>query len=214
MSIVDYREFRWEVSFSAVIILCLTENGFTTKTGHCLPWSQKFQVPVDIFSCSLCNYLYEQYFEKAEAVHLWPAWLKHVQWCCTMEAFSAWHWLLDAVHIGLLREGSFPLLYLAGTALLWVASVLSLEQRKYSNTCQELNFIFKSCFLQNRIYLWPSLVTADPHMGIDVGWVTWVSFSNRYISRTVLKGHHFILRALTFSQPLSPGSCFCFYHHI
>lgn len=132
-----------------------------------------------------------------------------------MEAFTAWHWLLDAVHLGLLQEGLFPLLYLARTALLWVASVLSLEQRKYSNTCQELNFIFKSCFLQNWIYLWPSLVIADPHMGIGVGWVTWVSFSNGYISRTVLKGYHFLLRALTCSQPLSCGSCFvCFYHCI
>lgn len=96
--------------------------------------------------------------------------------------------LLDAVHAGLLQEGSFPLLYLAKTALLWVASVLSLEQRKYYNTCQELNFIFKSCFLQNWIYLWPSLVTADPHMGIGVGWVTWDFFSDRYVLKNYSQG--------------------------
>lgn len=96
--------------------------------------------------------------------------------------------LLDAVHAGLLQEGSFPLLYLAKTALLWVASVLSLEQRKYYNTCQELNFIFKSCFLQNWIYLWPSLATADPHMGIGVGWVTWDFFSDRYVLQNCSQG--------------------------
>lgn len=114
---------------------------------------------------------------RAEQLRL--AWLQPVQCCCTVEAFSAWL-LAGCFHVGLLREGSFPLLYLAKTALLWVASGLSLEQRKYYNTCQEVNFIFKSCFLQNWIYLWPSPVTADPHMGIGVGWVTWVSWSNRY----------------------------------
>lgn len=43
------------------------------------------------------------------------------------------------------------LLYLAMTAVLWVASVLSLEQRKCCNACQELSFIFTSRFLWNQI---------------------------------------------------------------
>lgn len=132
-----------------------------------------------IFPCSLWNCLHEWYFEKAERNS------SGLPDCSLSSAAVPWKpsqpdCLLDAVHVGLLREGSFPLLYLAKTALLWVASGLSLEQRKYYNTCQEVNFIFKSCFLQNWIYLWPSPVTADPHMGIGVGWVTWVSWSNRY----------------------------------
>ena len=93
----------------------------------------------------------------------------------------AWPCLFNVVHVGLLWEGLFPLLYLAETAVPWVASVLSLEQRKYCSACQLLNFIFKSYFSQNWIS-WPSLVTADPsHMGIGRRWVTWASFSGKYI---------------------------------
>lgn len=60
-------------------------------------------------------------------------------------------------------------LYLAKSVVAWVASVLSLEQRKCCNTCQELNFIFKSCFLQNWVSV-ASPVRADPHVVVGVGW--------------------------------------------
>lgn len=48
-------------------------------------------------------------------------------------------------------------------------------------------------------------------MGIGVGWVIWDFFSDRYVLRTVLKGHRFPLRALTNSQALSCGFSSCLF---
>lgn len=84
------------------------------------------------------------------------------------------------------------LLYLAKTAVLWVASVLCLEQGKYCNTCQELNFIFKSCFLQNRVSVTFTGYSRSTH-GNDLRSVTWASFSDRHILyRTILKRYYFL----------------------
>lgn len=107
--------------------------------------------------------------------------------CPIMEAFSAWLWLLDAVYVVLLQEALFPVLYLAKTAVLWVASVLSLEQREYCNTCQELNFIFKSCFLQNWISVTLPVYSRPTHGNWCRG-MTWASFSNRYIFNNYSQG--------------------------
>lgn len=104
-----------------------------------------------------------------------------------MEAFSACLWLLDAVYVVLLQEASFPVLYLAKTAVLWVASVLSLEQREYCNRCQELNFIFKNCFLQNWICVTLPVYSRPTHGNWCRG-VTWAFFSSRYIFNNYSQG--------------------------
>lgn len=126
---------------SSFCVLCRLDS--QAKTGHCVPWSQKFQMPGE----SGATFMSSTFGRQGQRGLI--AWLKHARWCCIMGASSARLRLLDAASAGLLQEALFPSLYLAKTAVLWVASILSLEQRKYCNTCQELNFIFKSCFLQN-----------------------------------------------------------------
>lgn len=101
------------------------------------------------------------------------------------------------------------LLYLAKTAVLWVASVLCLEQGKYCNTCQELNFIFKSCFLQNRISVTFTGYSRSTH-GNDLRSVTWaflvtgIYFIGLFSRGTTSFQDHF-----TVSQTLHYGSHLC-----
>lgn len=78
-------------------------------------------MPGDIFPCSRWDHLSEPHSGKAGAEPLWLAWLKRVPWGCILDLCSSRSWLLEAVHVGLQQGGLFPLLYLAKTAVLWVA---------------------------------------------------------------------------------------------
>lgn len=85
----------------------LTKKQNKAQPEHCLPWSQKSQMPEDLFPCSLWHYLYEQSLEKAVAVQLWLALLKHIQCNCITEAFSACLQWLGAVYVAFCEKPCF-----------------------------------------------------------------------------------------------------------